>query len=126
MIDFYKTLARTCSSRRYLNWGLYDYQLINELNACNLPFSLIYEGQDINGPLLPFYLVKPLIDFEMKNPFVLDIGCGNSASINMYRHLLKSHDVIGLDLSCELLANAKQHLYPMEIKMQVLTSENCH
>lgn len=110
VIDFYKTLARTCNHRRYLNWGLYDYQLIKELNACKLPFSLTHEGQDINGPLLPFYLVKPLLDFKMTNPFVLDIGCGNGASINLYRHLLKTNNVIGLDLSCDLLANAKQYL----------------
>jgi ubiquinone/menaquinone biosynthesis C-methylase UbiE len=95
----------------FLNYGLLDKNIQEEMQHLDFKFSSLYDFEDNFSPSLLYYLIRPLIKIQFFHKRLLDIGCGNGFGVKASSELLKTNYALGVDLVHRLTKNANKHFF---------------
>ncbi|MFO2699660.1 class I SAM-dependent methyltransferase [Legionella pneumophila serogroup 7] len=109
--ESYQSWANRLYDRVFLNWGLCDKKIYQELSALNFDFSKVGFFPHVYGQSLLFYLIRPLIKIHFFNKRLLDVGCGNGVGLKISSELLKTSYALGIDLVNKLVTNSNNSFY---------------
>ncbi|KTD79253.1 class I SAM-dependent methyltransferase [Legionella waltersii] len=109
--ECYTFWAGIVNDKSYLNWGLCDKKILNELQNLDCDFPTTDGVQNFYSLSLIYYLIRPLLNKQLYNKRIVDIGSGNGIGLKVISQLLASNYALGIDLTNQLVEHSNKNFH---------------
>jgi ubiquinone/menaquinone biosynthesis C-methylase UbiE len=109
--ESYTFWAGIVPDKSFLNWGLWDKKILQELQELDHNFPTINGVQNLYSLSLIYFLIRPLLKKQLYNKRLVDVGSGNGIGLKVISQLLDTNYALGIDLTNQLVAHSNKNFY---------------